>query len=530
MRDFQRPGRSLAYGTRAMAATSHPHATLAALDALKAGGNAVDAAVAGAAVLAVVEPQSTGIGGDCFVLMHVPGQGLKGFNGSGRSPSQLDPEPILSLGTLAANSPHTVTIPGAIDAWDEVLRTHGTWGLDRVLQPAIRYAEEGFAVAPRVAFDWATDRDLIELREGSRQHLLLNGRIPAEGDLMRFPALAQTLKSIARDGREAFYGGAVAEDMVQDLRDLGGAHRLEDFASHRGEWVEPVRTSYPAPGGALDIAELPPNGHGITALVLLNILKQLPTRGPAPLTARRIHLLLEAARAAYSVRDRFVADPDTGAVPVAHMLSETLARDLAGRIDPDKRTASLGPVPEPRKSDTVYLAVAEASGLAVSFINSTYNSFGSGIVARKSGVTLQNRGHCFSLTRGHPNVIAPGKRPLHTIIPGLATRNGEPEIVFGVMGGDYQPLGHAHVLTSMLEHGLDAQAAIDLPRAFFDPSGLVLEAGVPDDIAAELQRMGHTIRRAAEPFGGAQIIVYDRKLGVLKGASDPRKDGFAAGF
>ena len=526
MRDFQRPGRSLAFGTRAMAATSHPNATLAALDALKAGGNAVDAAVTAAAVLAVCEPQSTGIGGDCFVLMHVPGQGLKGFNGSGRSPRGLDAGAIIAAGALDHFSTHTVTIPGAIDAWDQVLRAHGTFGLDRALAPAIRFAEDGFVVTPRVAFDWATDRELIEKREGSRQHLLLNGRIPAEGEVMRFPALAETLKTIAKRGRDAFYSGEIAEDMVGDLRGLGGSHALDDFAAHRGEWVTPVSTGF----SGLDIAEIPPNGHGITALVLLNILKHLPPRGADPLSAQRIHLLLEAARLAYAVRDRFVADPQTGHVPVEHMLSEGLARELAARIDPNRRTLDLGPIPNPNKSDTVYLAVAEASGLAVSFINSTYWSFGSGIVTRKTGVNLQNRGYCFNLTPGHPNVIAPGKRPLHTIIPGMAMRDGQPEIVFGVMGGDYQPLGHAHVLTSMLEHGLDAQAAVDLPRGFFDAQGLVLESGVPDAVAAKLADMGHPVARAPEPLGGGQIIVYDHQAGVLKGASDPRKDGFAAGL
>ena len=530
MRDFQQPGRSLAYGVRAMAVTSHPEATLAALDVLKAGGNAVDAAVTAAAVLAVVEPQSTGIGGDCFVLMHVPGQGLKGFNGSGRSPRGLDAEPILAAGQLDETSPHTVTIPGTVDAWDQVLTAHGTWGLDRVLAPAIGYAEHGFVVTPRVALDWATYSALVEQRDGSRQHLRVQGRIPVAGDVMRFPALAETLKAIARRGREAFYSGAIAEDMVAELGALGGAHHPDDFAGHRGEWVSPITTSYPGLHGALEIAELPPNGHGITALVLLNTLKQLRSRGAEPLSVQRIHLLLEAARAAYAVRNRFVADPQTDAVPLAHMLSDQLARELAAGINPDRRTADLGPVPVPKQSDTVYLAVAEASGLAVSFINSIYHQFGSGIVTAKTGINLQNRGHCFNLTRGHPNVLAPGKRPLHTIIPGMATRDGRPEIVFGVMGGDYQPLGHAHVITSMLEHGLDAQEALDLPRVFFDAAGLVLETGVPDAMASELQGMGHNITRAPEPLGGGQIIVYDHAAGVLKGASDPRKDGFAAGL
>lgn len=343
---------------------------------------------------------------------------------------------------------------------------------------------------------------------------------------MRFPALGRTLKAIGRGGARAFYEGEIAADMVGDLRALGGHHSTDDFAGHRGEWVRPVSAAY----GSLDVHELPPNGHGITALVLLNILKELPSRGQDPLGAQRLHLLLEAARAAYAVRDRFVADPSMSGVPVSHMLSAELARELAARIDPERRTPDLGPVPEPKKSDTVYLAVAELGGLAVSFINSTYWSFGSGIVTRKSGVNLQNRGHGFCLTRGHPNVVAPGKRPLHTIIPGLATRSGRPEIVFGVMGGDYQPLGHAHVLTSMLDHGLDAQAALDLPRAFFGPRRLDLESGIPDTTAQALARLGHETARAPEPLGGGQIIVYDHARGVLAGASDPRKDGFAAGF
>ena len=530
MRDFQRPGRSLAYGTRAMAATSHPNATLAALDALKAGGNAVDAAVTAAAVLAVCEPQSTGIGGDCFALLHVPGLGLRGFNGSGRSPGALYAEAVISSGRIDPTSAHAVTIPGAVDAWDRMLGAHGTFDLDRALAPAIRYAEEGFVVAPRVAFDWATDRELIESREGSRRHLLLAGHVPLEGDVMRFPALAGTLRAIAQGGRDAFYAGPVAEDMVRELRALGGAHSFDDFAGHRGEWVEPISTSYPGWDGPLDIAELPPNGHGITALVLLNILKRLPSRGTDALGARRIHLLLEAARAAYAVRDQFVADPRASAVPVGHMLSDALASELAARIDPSRRIAALGPVPRPKQSDTVYLAVAEASGLAVSFINSIYEPFGSGIVTMKTGITMQNRGACFSLERGHPNVIAPAKRPLHTIIPGMALDKGGPRIVFGVMGGSYQPLGHAHVLTSMFEHGLDPQAAVDCQRAFFAEGGVSLEGGVPEPVAAELADMGHKVSRAPEPFGGGQMIVYDRANGVLQGASDPRKDGFAAGI
>ena len=526
MRDFFKPHHSLAYGTRGMAATSHPLATLAALDALKAGGTAVDAAVTASATLAVVEPQSTGIGGDCFAIVWREKDGLRGLNASGRSPMKLDPEPLLGGPPLADTSPLTVTVPGAVDGWDMLMRDYGKLGLERALQPAIKYAEEGFVVTPRVAFDWAGEVGRLESSAGSRAQLLFGGKAPSEGDIVRLPQLAKTLRAIARHGRNAFYEGAIAEDIAATLKALGSAMSVEDLARHKGQWVTPITGGY----GGLDIAEIPPNGHGVTALIIMNILKRLKSRGAEAVSASRYHLLLEAARLAYAVRNTYVADPEKAEVPVSHLLSDALADELASRIDPKRRRPELGPVPSPRKSDTIYLSVVDGDGLCVSFINSVFHSFGSAITTEKTGIWLQNRGLGFTLERGHLNAIAPGKRPLHTIIPGMALKGGKPEIVFGVMGGQYQPVGHATAITNVLDFGLDPQAAIDCPRAFFDPAGLALERGVPESIKRELEAMGHNVIWAEEPFGGGQMIQIDRKTGVLRGGSDPRKDGFAAGL
>jgi gamma-glutamyltranspeptidase/glutathione hydrolase len=526
MRDFHRPNRSLAYGTKGMVCTSHAQASIDALEVLKAGGNAIDAAITASATLSVVEPGSTGIGGDCFAIVAKPGEKLAGINGSGRSPARLDPDRFLGGPALADTSVHTVTVPGAVDAWVSLSRKFGRFGFDRLLAPAIRHAEDGFVVTPRVAHDWSDDTRRIKDDAGARKHLLFAGNPPEEGQVVHLPALAAALKEIAKGGRDAFYKGRIAEDIVATCRHLGGAHTIEDLAAHECEWVDPITAAYKG----LDIAEIPPNGHGITALILLNILRELGTTGDEPVSAQRYHLLMEAARQAYQVRDAFVADPQKAKVPVGHMLSAALARELASRIDPRQRRDDLGPVPRPRSSDTIYLSVVDRDGLAVSFINSVYHGFGSGITTDRYGIWLQNRGLGFSLERGHLNAIAPAKRPLHTIIPGMGMRGQEAEIVFGVMGGAYQPVGHATAITNMLDFGLDAQATLDAPRVFFDAQGLSLETTIPDAVRRDLERMGHRTAPAPKPFGGGQIIVIDRKRGILMGGSDPRKDGCALGW
>ena len=310
------------------------------------------------------------------------------------------------------------------------------------------------------------------------------------------------------------------------LRARGGVHTLEDFAAHQGMWVTPIATAYEG----LEVVELPPNGQGATALLLLNILARLDLGGAGPVSARRFHLQMEAARLAYAARDAFIADPDKADVPLAHMLSGALADSLAARIDPGRRTPDLGRIPPPPSADTVYLAVVDRDGMAVSFINSLYKSFGSTIVTERTGIVLHNRGACFSLAPGHPNRIAPGKRPMHTIIPAMALEDGAPALVFGVMGGAYQPVGHAHVLANMRVHGMDPQEALDCPRMFFEGDRLHAETGVPEPVLEELRAMGHDVGRAPVPWGGGQIIAIDRARGVLQGASDARKDGMAAGY
>lgn len=529
MRSYHFPGRSPAIGRHAMVATSHPAASLAALDCLKQGGNALDAAITATALLCVVEPAMTGIGGDCFALMHKPGKPLIGLNGSGRAPAAATAAWYANQGINAIDvtTPHAVTIPGAIDAWDRLLKDHGTISLAAALAPAIEAADGGFAIQPRVGHDWAGLADKIAKDDGARRHLLKDGRPPRAGEIMRSPALAATLKTIARDGRDAFYLGPIADDIVSCLRAKGGLHTMADFAATRADYVEPISVSY----RGVDLYELPPNNQGVVALMLLKMLEQLgPFESRDPMAPERLHVMMEASRLAYAARDEFLADPAMVDVPVAHMLSDTFARTLAQRIDRKAYLPALGPIPRPGGTDTVYLTVADKNGMIVSFINSLFAGFGSGIVGPESGVVLQNRGTGFVLTPGHPNVIAPGKRPLHTLVPAMALRDGKPWLSFGVMGGAYQPLGHVHVMTNRLDYGLDAQEAIDLPRLAFEDGKLMVEASMPAATRAALVAYGHPVAERKDPWGGAQLIEIDHANGTLIGASDPRKDGVALGY
>ena len=528
MRSFHLPGRSPVLALNAMCATSHPLASLTAIETLKAGGNAVDAAIAAAAMLAVVEPHMTGIGGDCFALLARPGSRPVAFNAAGRAPAAATADWYAQNGikALDATSPHAVTVPGAIDGWARLLSEHGTMSLARVLEPAIDTAEQGFAVAPRIASDWARQVPKLAGNAGARQHLLVDGRAPVVGHRMRFPALARTLRIIARDGRDGFYRGEVAHDMVSELRALGGLHTLEDFARQSSNFVEPISVTY----RGLELVELPPSSQGIVALILLRMLTRMGAVPADPNSAARHHLMMEAGRLAYAMRDAFVADPDMADVPVAHMLADSTIDRLIARIDPHSRSADLGAVPQPAGRDTVYLAVVDSSGLAVSFINSLFAQFGSGIVTARTGITLQNRGHGFVLDPRHRNCIAPGKRPLHTLVPALAMRDGRPQLAFGVMGGAYQPMGHAYVIANMLDYGMDPQEAIDAPRIFHEGAVLAAEQGIAPAVVADLEAIGHTVTRPELPWGGGQLVAIDQATGVLTGASDPRKDGCALGY
>ena len=526
-RDFHRPGRSAVYARDGMAATSHPLASLAAIETLRAGGSAADAAVTAVALLSVIEPHMTGIGGDCFCLVAQPGRPVWSYNGSGRAGAAMSLERMQAeglTGSIPEDSIHAVTVPGAIDAWDAVLRMHGRLGLERALAPAVRAAQDGYAVAPRIAHDWRLAADRLRGDPGAARHYLPSGRPPGEGEVMRLPALAATLSRIAREGRDAFYTGEVAADLVATVRARGGLLTDGDFAVHRGEAVAPISTNY----RGLDIVELPPNGQGLAALVLLNILHQFDLSSLRPAGAERLHILLEAGRMAYAVRNAHIADPSAMRASVAALLDRAFAAGLAGRIDPARRIA-VSRAPGPR-GDTTLVTVVDRDRQAVAIINSLFVSFGAAVATEKTGVMLHNRGMSFSLDPGHPNCAGPGKRPMHTIIPALAVRDGRCEMAFGVMGGSYQAMGHAHFVSNLVDHGMDLQAAIDMPRVFFEAETTAVERGLAADAIEGLRRRGHDVAVRALPLGGAQAVRIDWDRGVLIGASDGRKDGCALGY
>jgi gamma-glutamyltranspeptidase/glutathione hydrolase len=527
MRDFHTPGRSAVYATNAMVATSMPQASLAAIECLKAGGNALDAAVTAAAVLAVVEPQSTGIGGDCFCLYKPAGQPVIALNGSGRAPggASMDTLEAAGIDHISETSPHSVTIPGAIGAWARLLESYGRKGLDEVLQPAILHARNGYVVSPRVAFDWAVS--VAKLRSNGAHSLLFAGAAPTIGTVIRQPALAATLTKIAAQGAKAFYEGDVAAAIVADLRSRGGFHTEEDFSAGRiaAEFVTPITTKF----ADRDVWECPPNGSGIIALMLMGILDGFSRPSSDPLDPLRVHRHIEAARLVYRDRDAFLADPSQVDVPVSHLLSPAYLDGLRSQID-DNHSIDRLPAPGSLHKDTVYLAVVDSDGNSCSFINSLFENFGSGIVNEATGVVLQNRGFGFRMQRGHPNCIAPHKRPMHTIIPAMVTSGTQAEIVFGVMGGHYQPMGQSYVLANMLHYGMDPQQAIDMPRYFPLGGKVDVERGIPSSLRAALTAKGHQLVDIEKPHGGGQAIVIDHKSGVLTGGSDPRKDGLALGY
>jgi gamma-glutamyltranspeptidase/glutathione hydrolase len=532
MRDFHLPGRGPAFAANGMAATSMPQATLAALDVLRAGGNALDAAIAAVAVLGVIEPQSTGIGGDCFCLYAPAGQKkVVALNGSGQAPAgaTIDWFEAQGITELVATSPHSVTVPGAISAWETLLAAHGTKGLDELLQPAIRYAEDGIPVHPRVAADWGEAAE--KLRTTGADAYLPGGKAPSVGDRFTQPALAVTLRKIARDGARAFYEGEVAADMVATLRARGGLHTEADFANARtaAHFVDPIHAAW----RGNEIWQCPPNGSGLLVLMLLGILEGWSPVPEGPVSVARYHRHLEAARLVYRDRDAFLADPSQTEVPVARLTDPAYLAALRGLIRDDQVMRALPPAGEaelPVHRDTVYLSVVDRNGNACSLINSLFSSFGSGIFAAKSGVMLQNRGQSFRLQRGHPNCIAPRKRPMHTIIPGMMTKDGEAVLSYGVMGGHFQPMGQTLFLTNHIDYGLDVQEAIDLPRVMSLAGMTEVERGVPLAVVDGLARLGHSIKRLPLPHGGGQAIQIDRARGVLIGASDPRKDGVAMGY
>jgi len=527
-RDFQLGGRSTVHAANGIAATSHPLATGVALDVLKSGGNALDAAIAANATLAVVEPQSTGIGGDCFVLMARAGSDkVIGFNGSGRSPAAAELSWYRERGftEIPEDSVHAATLPGAVDAWLTLHADHGRTPFANLLAPAIRYARDGYPVHARVRRDWLAAAPLLGKNAAASAVYLPGGAVPAEGDLHVQKALGDTLQAIADTGRAGFYEGAVAQAMVKTLNAEGGLHTLADFAAVHGDYVEPISTDY----RGYRVHQIPPNNQGITALIMLNLLEGFDLASLDPLSVERTHLEIEAGRLAFAVRNAEVAEESAMLARTERLLSKDWAASLARSIRRDRAMASL-PDLGLRLSDTVYVSVVDAERNAVSFINSVYDSFGCGILCPATGVMFQNRGNSFSVDPGHPNCIAPSKRPRHTIMPGMLTKGGRALMPYGVMGGDYQPFGHVRVLTNMIDFGFDPQAAIDAPRVFASDGTVQLEKTFSIEVVEGLTALGHRVAVAERPFGGGQAVFIDYARGILSGGSDPRKDGCALGF
>ncbi len=522
MRDFQMPGRSATYAANGMCATSHPLAAKVAIDILQAGGNAVDAAIAGAVLLGICEPQMTGIGGDCFALIKpAGGEEVIALNGSGRAPAAASAAALRArqLSAVPVRGIEPITLPGAMDAFCTLSDDYGILELDRVLAPAIHYADEGVPVAPRVAFDWADDAPC--LTGDARKFLLLDGQVPKAGQVFRAPGQAEVLRRVAAQGRAGFYEGEVAEDIITSLQALGGRHTLDDLAATRCNYGKPVGGDYKGHR----LLEHPPNGQGATAILLLNILKHFDLGRMDPYGTERAHIEAEATKLAYDARNRFIAET---APRLDHMLSDGVAAKLAGLIDPKRAMATPAPLTEAIHRDTIYITVVDRDRMAVSLIYSIFLGFGSGLASARFGINFQNRGSGFTLVEGHPNEMAGAKRPMHTIIPAMLARGGRIIMPFGVMGGAYQPCGHARFVTNMLDFGMDGQTAVDGPRSFSGPDGMQVERGYSDKVRAELAAMGHQVSVPSDPLGGAQNILMEGD--ILIGASDPRKDGCALGY
>ena len=535
--------RSVVYARHGMVAAAHPLAVDIGLDVLKKGGTAVDAAIAVNAALGFLEPVSCGVGGDLFAIVwDAKSKKLYGLNASGRAPRGLtaDKVPPEPDGTIPLYSPYAWTVPGAVDGWFELHGKFGRLPMKEVLAPAIRIARDGAPVPQGIAAAWARGGRANRERPGFAATFLPGGKAPREGEVFRNPDLSKTYQAIADGGRDAFYRGPVAQAIVAFSGKVGGFFSPEDFASHRSEWVEPVSTDY---RGAT-LWELPPNTQGIAALEMLNILEGFDLKGMGRDSAAFWHTMVEAKKLAFEDRAKYFADPAFAKVPVEGLVSKAYGSSQAKRIDPARAAQRLD-AGDPRLAggDTTYLAVADAEGNMVSLIQSNYTGFGSGYVVEGWGFGLQDRGGLFSLKPGSPNVLEPGKRPFHTIVPAFVTRGGKPWIAFGVMGGDMQPQGHVQVLVNLLDFGMNLQEAGDAARYYHtgssEPTGtlmttggvLSLESGVPAEVRRDLVRMGHRISDTnPAAFGGYQAVAIDPVTGILAGASESRKDGCAMGY
>jgi gamma-glutamyltranspeptidase / glutathione hydrolase len=517
-----------------MVASSQPLASVAGLEVLKRGGNAVDAAIAMAAVLNVTEPMMTGIGGDMFALVYwSKTKELKGLNASGRAPRALSLEHFgkKNIRQMPQFGMESITVPGAFDGWVALNEKYGTMKLADLLAPAIGYAENGFPVMEKTAEDWEAEVGKLNRNYSAASNYLVNGRAPRAGEIFRQPNLARTFRTLASGGRDAFYKGEIAQAIVDYCRKYGGFITLEDLAATKHDWVDPISTNY----RGYDVYEIPPNGQGITALIALNILEGFDLKKLSTQPQRYYHTLIEATKLAFADRNRYIADPSFAKVPVSQLLSKEYAARRRALIDPNKALDSPPPGDVNVGTDTTYLTVVDKDGNAVSFINSLFDAFGSGIVAGDTGIVLQNRGSSFSLNPDHPNRLEPGKRPFHTIIPAIVLKDEELFMSFGVMGGAIQPQGHVQVLVNLIDRGMNLQQAIDAPRyRFMAGKGVLLEDELGATLIQRLLSLGHV--RAKPPgvlrssMGGGQAIMIDPVSKTLMGASDPRKDGMALGY
>ena len=525
-----RQTRSAVMAQKGMVATSQPLAAQAGLRILLQGGNAIDAAVATASTLNVVEPMMTGIGGDMFAMVYLAGTGeLLGLNGSGRAAFAATVEAYRARGFVGMPQAgiFSATVPGTVDGWDQLLKRAGTMTLKEVLQPAIHYAEEGFPVSEVIQGAWVEAEAKLKEDPHSARTWLIDGKAPPLGGIFRNPNLAKTFRLLAEEGRDAFYRGQIAQAIVAKSLALGGLFTMEDFEKHTSTWVKPIHTNY----RGYEVYELPPNLQGAAALQMLNILEGYDLAAMGPSSARFWHLLLEAKKLAFADLAAHLADPEFSKVPTETMISKKYAAEQRKRID-EHQAASAPTSGIPATGDTVYLTVADRWGNMVSFIQSLYKSFGSGITAGETGIMLQNRGALFVIDPTHPNCIAPGKRPYHTIIPGFVTKGGEPWVSFGVMGGDQQPQGHVQVLVNMIDLEMNVQAAGDAVRFHHsqETNTVAFESGLPPMVAQELTRMGHRIVSEVGTYGGYQAIMRGLESGAYFAGSDHRKDGLAIGY
>ncbi len=527
-------GRSAVLARNGMVATSQPLAAQAGLRILQQGGNAVDAAVATAAALAVVEPMMTGPGGDMFALAYMAKEDrLVGLNGSGFSPEKADIDFFTSreLKQIPVTGPFSVSVPGAVDGWVTLLEKHGTMTLAEVLAPAIEYAEEGFPVSEIIANDWASKVELHGGRADFAEAYLVGGKSPRQGEVFKNPGLAWTYRQLAEGGRDAFYRGEIARRIVEHLNAQGWPISMDDLAFQHSDWVEPIGTDYKQ----YRLYELPPNGQGMAALEMLNILEGYDLRSLGHNSAEYLHLLLEAKKLAFADLDAWLADPERAELPVPTIISKAYGTEQRKRIDRTKASDDVtSGIPAPHlvsSGDTVYLTVVDRDRNMVSFINSLFNGFGSGVTVPGTGIVLQNRGALFSLNPEHPNRIEPRKRPYHTIIPAMAYKDGKPWMSFGVMGGDMQPQGHVQIMLNRIEFDMNIQEAGEAARIKHNPSaGVAVESGIDATTVTELARRGHEIVRTPGVFGGYQAIEVDWENGVLIGGTDPRKDGQVAAW